>query len=278
MARSDGLIHRKLPPDSVIHTRQPVKPTTGDEEQESKSFDALGMEHFAEQVATLARTIENRANPVDEYNSAAVSGAASSASVIVQPTYEYMPEKIESIVVTGPAAGQSATQPGLTAANPAIGSVITSLTLPPGVYTVNWTVTPQGTVGVAEKNNFALYVNGVPFTTSINPQTAGTSTSQQAVQLVLTQASNTVSVNVGQGAPTSTAQYGAVLTALSTGNLFTLQLGDRIWSLTLPPSGVMTIGYVALILGRSDPRILTPAAPGIWTLELMGIADRRFSI
>lgn len=164
MARSDGLIHRKLPPDATVHTRQPVPPTTTDQEQESAGFETLGSAALLEQLGTIARAAENRANPVDEYNSAGVSGAGSSSSVVVQPTYEYMPEKIESIVITGPT--------------------------------------------------------------------------------------------------------GAI----------TLQLGDRIWQLNIPATGILTIGYVGLILGRSDARILTPAAAGIFTLELMGIADRRFKI
>ena len=164
MARSEGLIHKKLPPDAVIHTRQPVKPTTEDSEQESRSFETLGLAQYAEQMGTLAKAIENRANAVDEYNSAAITGAASSASVVVFPTYEYMPEKIESIVITGP----------------------------PGAIT--------------------------------------------------------------------------------------LQLGDRTWALNIPATGILTIGYVGLILNRTDARILTPAAAGIFTLELMGIADRRYKI
>jgi hypothetical protein len=164
MARTDGLIHKKLPHDAVIHTRQPVNPTTSDEEQESRGYLELGLAAYAEQLKTLAETIENRSNLVDEYNTAAVTGAASSASVTVQPTYEYMPEKIESIVITGP----------------------------PGAIS--------------------------------------------------------------------------------------LQLGDRIWAMNIPASGILTIGYVALVLGRSDARILTPAASGVYTLELMGIADRRFNI
>jgi hypothetical protein len=164
MARSDGLIHKKLPHDAVIHTRQPVEPTTSDQEQESAGFETLGMAAYAEQLRTLAETIENRSNLVDEYNTAAITGAASSASVVVQPTYEYMPEKIESIVITGP----------------------------PGAIS--------------------------------------------------------------------------------------LQLGDRIWAMNIPATGILTIGDVALVLGRSDARVLTPAAAGVFTLELMGIADRRFNI
>lgn len=164
MARSEGLIHRKLPPDAVIHTRQPEKVEVTDEETGAAGFEKLGAQALLEQLVSIARNAENRANPVDEYNSAGVTGAGSSASITVQPTYEYMPEKIEAIIVTGPTGAIS------------------------------------------------------------------------------------------------------------------LQLGDRIWSLTIPASGILVIAPLALMLGRSDARILTPAAAGTYSLELMGIADRRFSI
>lgn len=164
MARSDGLVHRKLPPDATIHTRQPVEPTTTDQETESAGYDTLGAAALAEQLANLARSIENRSDIVDEYNSAAITGAGSSAVVEVFPTYEYMPEKIESILITGPAG---------------------------------------------------------------------------PVQL---------------------------------------QLGDRIWQLVIPAAGFLLIGYCGVVIGRSDRRVLTPASGGVYTLELMGIADRRFNI
>lgn len=164
MARSEGLIHRKLPPDAVIHTRQPVKPGVTDEETEEKGFEALGLEQLAEQISALARTIENRTNLVDEYNSAPITGAGSASAVVVQPTYEYMPEKIEAIIVAGPA-----------------------------------------------------------------------------------------------------------------GNI-TLILGDRQLALTIPTTGYLILAPVAMLLGRSDTRSLQAATPGLYFLELMGIADRRFKI
>jgi hypothetical protein len=163
MPRYEGLIHKKLPPDSVIHTRQPEKVETEEAEREAPGYERLGFEHLREQLENLARKSENRANLVDEYNSAGVTGAGSASSVQVFPTYEYMPEKIESIIITGP----------------------------------------------------------------------------------------TGAVN--------------------------LQLGDRLWALTIPASGILVIAPVSVLLGRSDARILTPAAAGIFTLELMGVADRRFS-
>jgi len=59
---------------------------------------------------------------------------------------------------------------------------------------------------------------------------------------------------------------------------FTLQLGDRFWSMVMPASGILTIGYVAVLLGRNDPRILTASTSGDWFFELMGVADQRFTI
>lgn len=164
MTAHQGIRHSKLPPDSVIHTRQPVDPETGDKDQEPIAFDRKGLQELREQLVTIARRAENRGNPVDEYNSAGVTGAGSSASVVVQPTYEYMPEKIEAIIITGP-------------------------------------------------------------TGAIN-----------------------------------------------------LLLGDRQWNLTIPASGILVIAPIAIMLGRSDARVLTPSVAGVYSLELCGVADRRFAI
>lgn len=56
----------------------------------------------------------------------------------------------------------------------------------------------------------------------------------------------------------------------------TLQLGDRVWALTIPASGFLFIGApLAIYLGRDDPRILTAQAAGNYSLELMGHCDTR---
>jgi len=138
---------------------------TGDDDPDltHQQREELALRELNKNIGNLARQIENVSFPVDEYNSAAISGAASSVSVTVQPTYDFMPEKITSVIVTGP-------------------------------------------TGVVS-----------------------------------------------------------------------LKLGDRIWALTIPATGILVIAPLALLLGRSDDRILTPAAPGVYTLELMGYADRRFS-
>lgn len=103
MARSDGLVHSKLPPDARITVRGSNAPIgTQDVETVAPEFIAAGMLALREALGDIARNAENRSNPVDEYNSAPITGAATESVVSVLPTYEYMPEKIESIIVSGP--------------------------------------------------------------------------------------------------------------------------------------------------------------------------------
>jgi hypothetical protein len=164
MGRSGGVFHEKLPPDSIVTVRSKETPiAAADAEQISPEFIARGMLEMREALGKLARQTENRGNPVDEYNTCPISGAATESTLSLLPTYEYMNEKIISVLISGPAAA-----------------------------------------------------------------------------------------NV------------------------TLTLGDRVWALQIPVSGILTIGPVAIILGRSDTRQLTSATPGNYFLELMGFADARF--
>lgn len=142
-----------------------AKIRTEDVEPENLAFIAAGLDRMREALGELARQAENRSNPVDEYNTTPITGAATESVVTVLPTYEYMPEKIEAVIVAGPPAA--------------------------------------------------------------------------AVTLVL---------------------------------------GDRQWPLVIPAIGIIPIGPLAVILGRNDPRQLIASVPGQYFLELMGIADRRFSI
>lgn len=57
---------------------------------------------------------------------------------------------------------------------------------------------------------------------------------------------------------------------------FTLQLGDRTWTLTTDVSGKVILAPVAVMLARNDRRLLTSATNGNWNLELMGHADERY--
>ena len=102
-----GYQHSKLPPGAAVHVRDKESPIkTVDEEQYSPEFVAAGLLQLREALGTLARQTENRSNPVDEYNTASYFGAATTAVVTLLPTYEYMPEKIISVLVAGPPASQ----------------------------------------------------------------------------------------------------------------------------------------------------------------------------
>jgi hypothetical protein len=100
-----GRQHSKLPPGAAVHVRSKDTPIRAeDQEQFSPEFIAAGLLQLREALGTLARQTENRSNPVDEYNTASLSGAATTTVVNLQPTYEYMPEKIISVLVAGPPA------------------------------------------------------------------------------------------------------------------------------------------------------------------------------
>lgn len=98
-----GRQHSKLPEGTVVHVRDKETPIlTADEEQFSPEFLARGLLEMREALTNLARQTENRSSPVDEYNTASLAGPATTTVVSLQPTYEYMPEKIVSVLVAGP--------------------------------------------------------------------------------------------------------------------------------------------------------------------------------
>lgn len=100
-----GREHSKLPPGAAVHVRDKETPIRADdEEQFSPEFVASGLLDLREQLKNLARQTENRSHPVDEYNTASLTGASTTAVVTLLPTYEYMPEKIISVLVAGPPA------------------------------------------------------------------------------------------------------------------------------------------------------------------------------
>lgn len=100
-----GTQHSKFPPNTVMHVRDKDAPIrTGTEEQITPEFIAAGLLHLQEALGKLATRTENRSNPVDEYNTATLTGPATTAIVSLQPTYEYMPEKIIAVLVGGPPA------------------------------------------------------------------------------------------------------------------------------------------------------------------------------
>lgn len=157
-----GSIHRAEHP-QVIHGRNPAAIQVADRDAVAQQYIVEAFAQIKRDIRAIAKMGQDITKPVDEYNAQEWIGATSPA-VTLQPNWEYT-EKIESIIITGPAAG------------------VTSL-----------------------------------------------------------------------------------------------QLGDRFWPvLTIPASGVVVIAPVGILLDRTDSRILTPTVPGIYSLELMGHADVRWS-
>ena len=101
-----GQQHFKLPHDAVISPRSSAGNLIGarDEEQTSPEFLAAGLLDYRHALEDIARQAENRSHPVDEYNTVPLAGGSTGTLLTIMPTYEYMPEKIESILVSGPAA------------------------------------------------------------------------------------------------------------------------------------------------------------------------------
>lgn len=101
-----GQQHFKLPYDAVISPRSSAGNLIGAEDiqQVSPEYLAQSLIKFHEALDEMARNAENRSHIVDEYNTVPLTGSATQSTLIIQPTYEYMPEKIEAVIVAGPAA------------------------------------------------------------------------------------------------------------------------------------------------------------------------------
>jgi hypothetical protein len=108
---------------------------------------------------------------------------------------------------------------------PAFGNIIT-VNVPPGTYTVSWTVALSGTVAAADANNFELTNGGVFVANSVNAGTAGSY--PQASQVVTVTAGNPfVQVIAGAATPTTGAIYTATVVVAPVPNVATLTVGPQ---------------------------------------------------
>jgi hypothetical protein len=55
----------------------------------------------------------------------------------------------------------------------------------------------------------------------------------------------------------------------------TVKLGERVWNLTIPATGILVIAPVGITLDYEDDRFLISTTAGEWFLELTGYADVR---
>jgi len=231
----------------------------------------------------MAVLVQDRSRAVDEYRSQTLV-PDTEMLVTLLPQFEQMQERIESIIVTGPVfppvpTGQTTTTNGITGIAPGAGTTITSQVLTAGTYTVNWTAELTGAALAGDLNNFGLYLGASLIAQSENLAVVG-EYPQPLETVIVPGGGGTLAVkNIGAG--TVAAIYGAQLETTLNGSTnigtpFTLRLGGRTWSLSLPQTGVLVIAPVGILLDRTDERNLTSVFSGDWSLELIGYADARY--
>jgi hypothetical protein len=251
--------------DTVIREPDVVGDHSGNSEDHAQEI-------LKNELINLAAKTFDASRPVNEYQS-----VSSATSLEVLPEYE-MDELIEAIVVVAnpyqTTIATSGTTTGTTGTNPAALSIITSQALAAGTYTVAWTAQLGGTPSAADANNFGLYLGTTQVAASLNGIVATTPYPQPTVTIVVPVGGGTVSVkNIAQpgGTPTYTAQL--TITQQLIANVVTLQLGRRLWNLSMAPNGIIELDGLALRLNRNERRIATQGPAGPLSLELTGHAD-----
>jgi hypothetical protein len=131
----------------------------------------------------------------------------------------------------------------------------------------------QGTVAAADANNMKFVASGAAVIPSFEyPAVVG---NYQMPVFTFTSDGVTATTLKAIGAATAGTIYGGDITITAVSAPFTLQLGDRVWNLTLPATGILTIGCEPMTLERTDPRILSSSIAGAWSLEIIGFGDVR---
>jgi hypothetical protein len=88
--------------DNAIFSRQVEPVTVPDIDEAPNQYIVKGLLKMHEQLQNLARQADDRSRLVDEYRTQTLV-ADSEMTVTVQPQYDLMPERIVSVIVTGPA-------------------------------------------------------------------------------------------------------------------------------------------------------------------------------
>lgn len=227
----------------------------------------------AELVTVRARLID-QTRPVDEYPTA----GPTVSPVQLHPDFDTVDELITSIIVNTPAAATQSAQAsqmysGNTVTGPAAGTtVVTSGTLPAGTYSVSFSGLMSGTVTFADINNVQLRTGATVIGPLPMQGSAEFLNTSGPYTVIVPSAGATINVStIGTGSGTA-ATYGVLeITPQNAGAAsVTLQLGNRVFSL---PSGLVVFpAPLAMILSKTDQRILSWSGGGVGSVELMGYA------
>jgi hypothetical protein len=87
--------------DKRIFSRQVPEVKAPDIDEAPNQYIVKGLLKLHEQAQHLARIADDRSRPIDEYRTQTLV-PDSELTITVQPQYDYMAERIESVIVTGP--------------------------------------------------------------------------------------------------------------------------------------------------------------------------------
>lgn len=246
-------------------------------DEESSTFIAQELSNLRRIISDFAYLTEARTHLVDEYQPQTLSSQVSSLSW--QP--EYQSEIIEAIIVQGPTysanAGASVGSAGKVT-SPGVLALITQTgaALPPGQYAVSGTIFADGTVAAIDDDNMELLVgNNVISTLSYSAQANGIPVPYGPYILNLPGGGTNVKIFAINAGTLNSVYHASIIITPLPNSPFTLQLGKRVWSLSLPPSGILVIPNVHFRLDEGDARILTASNAGDWSVELMGYQNPR---
>jgi hypothetical protein len=229
----------------------------------------------------MARAAREKEEPVDEYRSNNLAGD-SELTFRIFPQFERKWVLIDHILITGPPS-QSLGQPyENSAAAPAANGLVLNISAvslpPPGDYLLSWKVGLDGTVtDTTDDNNMKL----------TGPPAGGTLQTATFPGAIGQYAQTTEPLTIPQGnaqalqvkaiaASTAGSVYSAqIVLTPNGGNPVQLQLGDRVFNMFIPPTGVLELSPKRLMLSPQHDRIFTATFAGEYTVELTGNADVR---
>jgi hypothetical protein len=216
-------------------------------------------------LESISQWYIDQSNRVDEYRPQSLSGESLTVE-LGQPDYE-CDEIITGVIVTGPPAlngEQDAVIPA--------GAGTTTITLPAGASLTGFYA--ETTPGTATSTTVVVAGATTGPMTFEFTQTASGPGSQlnQPFPQPLVPANPAVGITVTFNGSAST-NAGNLTAFYQTASSFILQLGQRVWNLVLPVTGILTIGPVQMKLSRSSVRQLTGSIPGDWAFELTGYAE-----
>lgn len=215
----------------------------------SREYYEAQLALFHESLTSIVNRLAEKPRTFDSYRPQSLAGEVTTSLNIPS---DYSLQEVRSVIVTGPTINS----PTGTIANP----------------TPAQPAVPATGVAIQNTNPYPVLVvisaNGATITNvTVSGQTVGT-----AAGTYIVPSAGTISIAYTVATPTWVwSDANPPATFIPPGTPFTLQLGDRAWSLILPNTGILSIRFnPGLELKQSDDKLLTSATAGNWAVELTG--------